>query len=950
MNITCLIICILSTISICHAYRSSLRNVPFRKQVISSANTEGMEFLTSLSPPDIANLWQKVALPFGSPEFLNVETLNILNRLTNFIDENLLLTGSIDINVLASAVWTQIEVICANPATVPLFLVSNIFYVILGGWSDDRNVGSPYAAGSSTYDVQKSAQFYNSRPLFVIRRLLRLAQLTGIFNAKLLLDWRTGKLEENQKERAKEALVLATQLGPTFIKLGQALSIRTDLIPEAYALELRQLQDAVPPFDTSEAMSILRSELDIDDLKDRFRTITSQPIASASIGQVYKATLTDGKEVAVKVQRPQVLGEIALDLYILRLITPLQVTISNAVSKRKTEQADIDVALSLVDEWGRGFVAEVDYRLEARNGKQFLEAMGRLGLDAVTAPAVVDDLSRDRVLVTEWVDGTRLDRDVSPDVPRLCGVAVNAYLTMLLDTGVLHCDPHPGNLLRTLDGRLCILDWGMTLQVPKDLQYGLLEFIAHVNTEDYDSLPEDFVNIGFSPPEKLAQLKNSGLTEGLSFVLRQLNKGGGPSKIRDRVKEEFKSRYGESLSDEELRAAARQDMIEQMQLQLKKEGVDVNGVTEVMEQMSRRNRELFRLPPYVLYVSRAFSTLEGIGLSVDENYSILQESYPYLSKRLMSDNSPRAKQALRTMLYESSSSGGGMLSVKKLVEMTDGFSSYTAATANADRDSKGVQAAGEALSSLLLSSEGNFMQELVLEGAAKMTDSLLREGVSRVETSQGGQFVTAALQTSKDLVDRLVPGPLQPLALPLTLPYEIGRALHHLLSKDETDEAAISAARDVLEFVKTKQQQAGQSQDVMDSVFGLISGNSDVDGVGTTEAKSRSRSMVSVARNELRKVLSDPGVVSRGVPVAATLSRRLVASLLTRAAERMDDKRNRLHASRGTDTGLDMMSQQQKQQQKPLLSDSIIDVIASVSASTARSAATAITPITNTKQ
>ena len=80
---------------------------------------------------------------------------------------------------------------------------------------------------------------------------------------------------------------------------------------------------------------------------------------------------------------------------------------------------------------------------------------------------------RDRVLVTEWVEGTRLDRDASPDVPRLCGVAINAYLTMLLDTGVLHCDPHPGNLLRTTDGRLCILDWGMTLGVPQDLQYSL---------------------------------------------------------------------------------------------------------------------------------------------------------------------------------------------------------------------------------------------------------------------------------------------------------------------------------------------------------------------------------------------------------------------------------------------------------------------------------------------
>ena len=140
---------------------------------------------------------------------------------------------------------------------------------------------------------------------------------------------------------------------------------------------------------------------------------------------MYRATLKDGRDVAVKVQRPNILGEIALDLYLLRLLTPLQVTASNAINKRKTDQNDIDVAIALVDEWGRGFVAEVDYRLEAENTKQFQAAMVDRGLDAVTAPTVVDELSGSRVIVTEWMDGTRLDRDASPDVPRfLCALFV----------------------------------------------------------------------------------------------------------------------------------------------------------------------------------------------------------------------------------------------------------------------------------------------------------------------------------------------------------------------------------------------------------------------------------------------------------------------------------------------------------------------------------------------
>jgi predicted unusual protein kinase regulating ubiquinone biosynthesis (AarF/ABC1/UbiB family) len=329
---------------------------------------------------------------------------------------------------------------------------------------------------------------------------------------------------------------------------------------------------------------------------------------------VYKATLKNGQDVAVKVQRPSILREIALDLYILRLLTPLQVYLVNFVRGRKTFQDDIDVALSFVDEWGRVFVAEVDYKLEAKNAEEFLNAMESRGLNAVTCPAVVKDFSTSKIIVTEWIEGTRLDRDTSPDVPRLCNVAVNAYLTMLLDTGVLHCDPHPGNLLRTVDGRLCVLDWGMTLAVPSDLQYAILEFIAHINTEDFDAIPEDFVNLGFSPAGKVDLLRSSGMTEGIALTFRQLNKGGGVKKIGERVKEEFKSRYGSNLSNEELRNKAREEVMERLEEQLKGDGgVDVKGVTGVMEEMSRSNRDIFKLPPYILYVSRAFSTLEGIG-------------------------------------------------------------------------------------------------------------------------------------------------------------------------------------------------------------------------------------------------------------------------------------------------------------------------------------------------
>ena len=357
--------------------------------------------------------------------------------------------------------------------TASLGLVFGI--AALGAFIDapDDYAQAPYPAGSTTYDPNAASDFYASRPLMVLKRILRLSVLTGAFNIGLLYDWLIlGKLfkdeeytmlKRNEPRRAREALLLCTKLGPTFIKLGQALSIRTDIVPEAYALELRQLQDAVPPFSDEVARSVLKRELGVSDIGTIFEYLSESPVASASIGQVYRGTLrttttttttvssttaaADGggstttqrttRDVAVKVQRPGILGEIALDLHVLRLLTPIQTTLQNAINGRRTDISDIEQGVALVDEWGRGFVAETDYRLEATNTIKFEAAMRSRKLDAVCAPTVVENLVRDKVLVTEWVTGTRLDKDASTDVPRLCGVAINAYLTMLLDTGVL---------------------------------------------------------------------------------------------------------------------------------------------------------------------------------------------------------------------------------------------------------------------------------------------------------------------------------------------------------------------------------------------------------------------------------------------------------------------------------------------------------------------------------
>ncbi len=254
-----------------------------------------------------------------------------------------------------------------HSAAIALFASGALLNAFINS-SDDYS-DAPYEPGSNTYDPQKAEEFYAKRPFMVLKRILRLSSLTSAFNAGLLFDWLIlGKLlkdeeyvalRRNEPRRAREALVLCTKLGPTFIKLGQALSIRTDIVPELYALELRQLQDAVPPFDSEKARMVLQKELGVSSLARIFDSLSDEPVASASIGQVYRGKLKDGgRDVAVKVQRPGILGEIALDLHVLRLLTPIQTRLQNSINGRPTVQEDIDQGVSLVDEWGRGFVGE----------------------------------------------------------------------------------------------------------------------------------------------------------------------------------------------------------------------------------------------------------------------------------------------------------------------------------------------------------------------------------------------------------------------------------------------------------------------------------------------------------------------------------------------------------------------------------------------------------------
>lgn len=456
---------------------------------------------------------------------------------------------------------------------------------------------------------------------------------------------------------------------------------------------------------------------------------------------------------------------------------------------------------------------------------------------------------------------------------------------------------------------------------------------------------------------KLDQLKRSGLTESLSFAFRQLTKGGGPAKIRDRVKEEFKARYGDGLSDEELRAKARDEMISRMQAQLQAEGVNVNGVTGVMEEMSRRNRELFKLPPYVLYVSRAFSTLEGIGLSVDPNYSIVQECYPYLARRLMTDSSPRSKNALRAMLYGASP----VLSVDKFVEMSDGFSSYVAATASADRDGAGLRQAQSALAELILQEEGNHVQDLLLESAAKTTDALLREGYSLAKQSRAGQMVVSALKFQKSVVEATVPAPLRGLALPFILPYKLAMAVDTLVEKNSEDEKSINSVKAVQALAQRQFATPASPQISSQLAFPPSSFMSaaSVTNTASVPATGADVNPLSAFGDRLQQELADPNSQimaalrdekfrNRLPGSVANLTRRFGSALLHRAAHRLET----LHSVSATSVHATAIPSDEAAAITGLLQELLGDDdrqltqrVRSLTASTAKSLAKALEPV-----
>lgn len=280
-------------------------------------------------------------------------------------------------------------------------------------------------------------------------------------------------------------------LGPTFIKVGQALSTRPDFVPAAYIAALERMQDAVAIVDAQTMREIIESELDVRITK-LFGTFDDNPIGSASLSQVYSATLRDGRAVAVKVQRPDVAAMLREDLDLLEKLGGTASLISDAPRRYGFSE--------WVGEFRKTVSAELDYRREAENLESF--ARNLLAYPNIYVPKPIWDYSTARVLTMEMVAGVKVTRisdlrriDPAENLGLLAADLTRAYLDQVFVHGMIHADPHPGNVLLTTDGRLALLDLGMVAHVPPRLRDQLLKLLLAVVDGRGEQAAETFVHL-----------------------------------------------------------------------------------------------------------------------------------------------------------------------------------------------------------------------------------------------------------------------------------------------------------------------------------------------------------------------------------------------------------------------------------------------------------------------
>ncbi|XP_024529756.1 uncharacterized protein LOC9650796 isoform X2 [Selaginella moellendorffii] len=536
------------------------------------------------------------------------------------------------------------------------------------------------------YDPEDLAVYFNARPHLLLFRALEVSAAFSYLFVWYMFEKSITPLtkREPSSEEEKKKLMMKTaemfkqtvlRLGPTFTKVAQSLSTRSDLIGPETAQVLGDLQDRLPPFPNEMALLLMEQELGRP-ISEVFSYISEEPVAAASLGQVYRGRTRDGQDVAVKVQRPNIFYSVARDVYILRLGLGLVRMVAGINS-------DLSV---FADEVGKGLYGELDYRLEAQNASAFALALTPK-LPFVVVPRVLRHLTTKKVMTMEWISGTRpvdlrrvakgQDAGATPELRleatdrllEMVNKGVQSSLTQLLDVGILHADPHPGNIIYTPDNSIAYLDFGLICRMEKKHQYAMIAATAHLVNGDWSFLVDDLAEMDVVKPGTNRFRLRLALEDSLNgFVV----KNGLP---------DFKF----------------------SQIIAKLFGVAL--------------KFRFRLPAYYTLILRSIASLEGMALAVDPNFKVFTKTYPFVVNRLLSDNSAPMRRILRTLL----------LTNKKEFRWNR-VASLTSITSTEPAASNATTSLESTLCKLLLSSNGASLRRIILEADTK---SLARAFVSK---------------------------------------------------------------------------------------------------------------------------------------------------------------------------------------------------------------------------
>lgn len=411
----------------------------------------------------------------------------------------------------------------------------------------------------------------------------------------------------SQKDHIKRGLAQSLfstfiGLGPCFIKLGQALSTRPDLVRRDWLEELSQLQDNLPAFSHDIALDVFEDELGFSPY-DVFRDFRDQPVAAASLGQVYKARLNGNNWFAVKIQRPNLELIIRRDLVLIRLFGKL---FSSFLP------LNLGVGLTqIIDEFGQSLLEEIDYEQEARNAERFYNLF--LNNPTITIPKVEHSLSSKRVITTSWINGVKL-RDKSDlqseniDPKAIIRTAVISSLQQLLEFGYFHADPHPGNIFALSGGtgnlgHLAYVDFGMMDSISDSDRVKLISAVVHLINRDFYALANDLKLLGFLLSDVDVKPLVPVLQDVLAPELEDSVSSFNFRKITDRF-------------------------------------------SELMYEYP------FHVPARFAFIIRAVVSQEGLALRLDPDFKIIAVAYPYIAKRLLAGDTKEMLEILLEVVFD----------------------------------------------------------------------------------------------------------------------------------------------------------------------------------------------------------------------------------------------------------------------------------------------------------